>query len=337
MSSEWQREATEFLIQEYQKHPVLYDMRHPRYYNKTSRSKALSEMVMEINTNVRPGTSMKDVLRKIQTMRTQFGQELSKARRHSANGTVYQPTVWWYHGLSFLKQHIKHRSVDATSMTKSESESWKHESEDNNSFNVAYVRNGENSQSSNDFNPDYEHSNDDMEYETEVHYEINPIDMKSIKALELKPIPPNASVGSNKRETRHSDHGERKVTRSSQATFSTEQPYVTRASTSNDLNAEQGTATVLELKTLDATSTETITPIRTIATVATEERHRSLGSFVAAQMASIRDDYTFYETQMEILNIVNKGILRQLSVDKESTTVADEGDRDKRKNNDRNK
>uniref|UniRef100_A0A182NLC6 MADF domain-containing protein n=1 Tax=Anopheles dirus TaxID=7168 RepID=A0A182NLC6_9DIPT len=322
MSSDWQREATDFLIQEYKKHPVLYDMRHSRYYNKTARGKALTEMVMEINNNVRPGTTMKDVLRKIQTMRTQFGQELTKARRHALNGTVYQPTVWWYQGLCFLKQHIKHRSIEATSMG-SDTDNWKTEQDDNSTFNVSIVRNGDSSQSPNELNPDYEHSTDDMEYETEVHYEINPIDMKSIKALELKPIVPPTIVGSTKRESRHSDNGERRMTRSSQPSSSSEQTYVTRASTCHDLVAEQGTPTVLELKTLDAVTAETIATPRANGPAVSEERYRSLGSFVASQMASIRDDYTFYETQMEILNVVNKGILRQLAVDKEAAKAAD--------------
>lgn len=48
------------------------------------------------------------------------------------------------------------------------------------------------------------------------------------------------------------------------------------------------------------------------------DRARSLGQFVSSQIALIKDDYLFYSTQMEVLNVINKAQLKQLQMDKES-------------------
>uniref|UniRef100_A0A182JTD2 MADF domain-containing protein n=1 Tax=Anopheles christyi TaxID=43041 RepID=A0A182JTD2_9DIPT len=327
MTAEWRRDATEQLIQAYKKHPVLYDMRHPRYYNKSFRGKALSEIVEDVQ-QVRPDTSMKDVLRKIQTMRTQFGQELTKARRHSMNGSMYQPTVWWYQGLSFLQHHIKHRSVDATNSV-IDNEGWKSELDENSSFNVSIVRNGDNGSPNDLSNADYEHSTDGMEYETEVHYEINSIDMKDIKALELKPIAPASSSSGSKRELRYLDRSDRKVARTSQVSLK-DAKIVSHSSTPDPLSTDQSTPTVVELKPVASVPDNTMFSTISIP----EARHRSLGNFVASQMACIKDDFQFYETQMEILNVINRGILRQLQADKKNARHAEEAGKEKRDNRD---
>uniref|UniRef100_A0A182P6S1 MADF domain-containing protein n=1 Tax=Anopheles epiroticus TaxID=199890 RepID=A0A182P6S1_9DIPT len=322
MSAEWRRDATEQLIESYKKFPVLYDMRHPRYYNKTFRGKALAEIVDDVQ-QVRPETTMKDVLRKIQTMRTQFGQELTKARRHSMNGSVYQPTVWWYQGLSFLQHHIKHRSVDAGTPILGDSD-WKQEHDENSSFNVSIVRNGDSASPNDLSNPEYEHSTDGMEYETEVHYEINSIDMKDIKALELKPIVPTPAAGS-KREARYLDRTDRKVARTSHASVNDAKVVASSVSEGEAPLLAESTATVVQSQT-----NAMIPDSKTLHNFSTAiDRHRSLGDFVASQMACIKDDYSFYETQMEILNVMNRGILRQLALDKKNARQIEEAAEDK--------
>uniref|UniRef100_A0A182XJ44 MADF domain-containing protein n=1 Tax=Anopheles quadriannulatus TaxID=34691 RepID=A0A182XJ44_ANOQN len=324
MAVEWRRDATEQLIQSYKKHPVLYDMRHPRYYNKTFRGKALSEIVDDVQ-QVRPDTSMKDVLRKIQTMRTQFGQELTKTRRHSMNGSMYQPTVWWYESLSFLQNHIKHRSVDAVPTM--ENDGWKSEHDDSSSYNVSIVRNrGDSGSPSEINNVEYEHSTDGMEYETEVHYEINSIDMKDIKALELKPIVSASVSAGSKRDARYLDRSDRKVARTSQVSLKDAKIVNHHSPTPESVPAEPATATVVELKPVASMSDNIAFPTVSLSNA----RHVSLGNFVASQMACIKDDFQFYETQMEILNIINRGILRQLAVDKKNARIAEEAGKEKR-------
>ncbi|XP_052890433.1 uncharacterized protein LOC128298702 [Anopheles moucheti] len=304
MSVEWKRDSTEMLIESYKKHPVLYDMRHPHYYNKTVRGKALAEIVNDV-IHLRPETTMKDVVRKIQTLRTQFGQELTKSRRHSLNGTVYHPTVWWYQGLNFLQPHIKHRSFDPNP-TMGDMDNWKQEPDDNSSFNVSIVRNGKSLSPNNLSNPDYENSADEVEYETEVHYEINSIDMKDLKRVELKPITPGASTGNKRESNWYLDRDNRKAARTSQTA-----PIVVQEETE-----EQTTTTLMELNPVNSSLDNTVTRNVTI----TDDRYRSLGNFVGSQMAKIKDDYLYYETQMEILNIMNRGILRQLALDNQNGT-----------------
>ncbi|XP_053672007.1 uncharacterized protein LOC128722187 [Anopheles nili] len=309
---EWKRNAMDKLIQEYKKHPVLYDMRHPRYYNKNIRRQALTSLVDEMQ-DVRPDTTLKDVLRKIQSMRTQFGQEITKARRHLRNGTEYTPTVWWYQGLSFLQHHIKHRTADSSHMATDSDASWKQEIDDNSTYNVSIVRNG-GSGSPTDLNSaDFEHSNDGTEFETEVHYEINPIDVKNIKSVELKPILP--PVNANKRELRSlPERTDRKMARLSQGTLNDRR--ATSSPLRQDLSVERQDASGT-IEVLAATNTSAFVENATLRTFPMgDDRSRSLGDFICAQMCSIKDNYTFYETQMEILNVVNRGILRQLAIDK---------------------
>lgn len=331
MSLEWLREATELLIQAYKKHPVLYDMRHPRYYNKSVRAKAISEIVEDVQ-QLRHDTTMKDVVRKIQTLRTQFGQELTKARRHSLNGSVYLPTVWWYQGLSFLQNHIKHRSFDPNP-SMGDMDAWKPDPDDSSTFNVSIVRNGKSSPSNDLSNTDFDNSADEieMEYETEVHYEINPLDMKEIKRVELKAIPQTGA--GNKRDGRYlCDREGRKIARTSQTVHSNDQ-QVQRAGSPE---AEQGVSA-------EQTTPASLVEQKTFSTIAenmlqrgADDRQTSLGNFVSTQMKSIKDDYIYFETQMEILNIMNRGILRQLALDKKNGKTDQESsrERDQNKNHD---
>uniref|UniRef100_A0A182YGP2 MADF domain-containing protein n=1 Tax=Anopheles stephensi TaxID=30069 RepID=A0A182YGP2_ANOST len=290
-------------------------MRHPRYYNKPVRRAAL-EMIVEDVRQERPETTMKEIVRKIQTLRTQFGQELTKIRRHAQKGSVYRPTVWWYQGLNFLQHHIKPRT--GGNCSQSDIDSWKQEQDDSSStYNVSIVRNG------GSVSPSEHHGIDsgeeEVEYETEVHYEINSIDMKDMKALELKPIIP-ASSGALKREGRYVDRDDRKAARLS-ATVERDDPVSHRtelspvpstAEPAPNVVPAQGKATSGELKSFAWGSQMG------------SERHTSLGHFVGSQMSSLKDDYIYYETQSEILTIMNRGILRQLALDKKNNAKADQ-------------
>lgn len=109
-SSDWKRPALEILLKLYHEHPILYDMRHPKYYAKMERQKALNTII-DLLEDHRPGTTTGDILKKIQTMRTQFGQEYGKVRKAQSKGTEYHPTIWWYQHLSFLRKHVKPRAA----------------------------------------------------------------------------------------------------------------------------------------------------------------------------------------------------------------------------------
>ncbi|XP_052868993.1 uncharacterized protein LOC128274737 [Anopheles cruzii] len=302
---EWKRDATERLIEEYRKHQVLYNMRHPRYYNKGARNEAVTRL-LDVVQQYRPETTPQDVLRKIQTLRTQFGQETSKSRRLTQSGKMYQPTAWWFKGLSFLQNHIKHRSsspVDSDS-------SWKQEVDNNSSINVSIVRNANNDAELS--NIEYDHSMD-LDYDREIHYEINAIeDIKNVKTLEVKPVimasSSSAALQRHKMKTQSrcgsQEHYYQEPSQSPQPT-----EYTTAFQTSN--MQEQSVAKQ------ELISGNTVTEI-----VVVSERCKSLGNFIASQMACIKDDYLFYEAQMEMLNIMNRGVLRQLAIDKSNREAA---------------
>ncbi|KFB35971.1 hypothetical protein ZHAS_00002955 [Anopheles sinensis] len=288
-SAEWKREAVEHLIEQYRKQPVLYNMRHPRYYNKSSRNEAVTTILAEMH-EVRPESTAQDILRKIQTLRTQFGQEISKARRASKHGMAYRPTAWWFKGLSFLQDHIKHRSISPEPI---DLESSIKKDVDDNTFKVSIIHTDplENEMSNND----YEHSMDEGDYDTEIHYEIDTIDQRNNKTLEIKPVPLASQF--NKQQNNDSDRKSR-----GSFIFQSEQQLGPTGGTVIDLPTAKDQSVILG---------DLVVP---------NERYRSLGNFVASQMLQIKDDHLFYSTQMEVLNVINRAILQQLSYDKGSTS-----------------
>ncbi|XP_058118690.1 uncharacterized protein LOC131287602 [Anopheles ziemanni] len=289
-SAEWKREAVEHLIEQYRKQPVLYNMRHPRYYNKASRNDAVSTILIAMH-DVRPESTAQDILRKIQTLRTQFGQEITKARRASKHGMAYRPTAWWYKGLSFLQDHIKHRSispdpneVDGTVIKK--------DVEDN-TFKVSIIHSDPiESETSNN---DYEHSMDEGDYDTEIHYEIDTLDHSNNKTVELKPV--SLASQFSKQQTNDSDRKSR-----GSFAFQPEQQLAPAGGTVVELPPPKEQSVILG------------------DLLVSNDRHRSLGNFVASQMSQIKDDILFYSTQMEVLNVINRGILEQLKYDKGTTS-----------------
>lgn len=50
------------------------------------------------------------------------------------------------------------------------------------------------------------------------------------------------------------------------------------------------------------------------------DRSKSFGQFVSSQIAAVKDDYLFYSTQMEVLNVINKAQLKQLQMDKDAAS-----------------
>lgn len=289
-SAEWKREAVEHLIELYRKQPVLYNMRHPRYYNKGSRNEAVCTILAEMH-DIRPESTTQDILRKIQTLRTQFGQEISKARRASKHGMAYRPTAWWFKGLSFLQDHIKHRSI-SPDPSEVDSSNIKKDVEDN-TFKVSIIHSDP--LESEISNNDYEHSMDEAEYDTEIHYEIDTIDHRNNKTVELKPVTLTSQFG--KQQTNDSDRKSR-----GSFVFQPEQQSAPTGGTVVDLPPAKDQSVILG---------DLVVP---------NERHRSLGNFVASQMLQIKDDHLFYSTQMEVLNVINRAILQQLMHDKGTTS-----------------
>ncbi|XP_053693519.1 uncharacterized protein LOC128741604 [Sabethes cyaneus] len=278
-SGEWKRPALEVLLKLYREHPILYDMRHPKYYNKTERQKALNTII-DMLEDLRPGTTSNDILRKIQSMRTQFGQELTKVKKRQNKGLTYVPTIWWYNYLSFLRIHIRPRSAIEDDA--------RHQSD-----------------------PEYEnYADDSLEYDgdSEVIYEIQSVS-KGIKA---------EASGNAKAE--NGNDKEEIIYEITEANTVVPKRKIDLNNSDEQILKQARTETVIEEEPIQSSSGGEGSGSRKteICEIAVDgDRCHSLGRFVSSQMASIKDDYLFYATQMDVLNIINKAQLKQLLFDKE--------------------
>lgn len=64
-------------------------------------------------SKTRPSTTINDVTKKIQSLRTQYGQEQSKidkSKTQEPSGLEYVPTIWWFSELGFIKDFMKKRT-----------------------------------------------------------------------------------------------------------------------------------------------------------------------------------------------------------------------------------
>lgn len=227
------------------------------YYNKIARKSSLEKVVGKVQQS-RPDTTEHDVYRKFQTLRTQYGQEWAKVRKsHSAHeGFVYQPKIWWWRPLAFLRPFMKPRS------------------------SVSYVAVKDDSSSLKD---DYEEE-DESEIIQEIHLEM----------------------------PEHSDPPHKKIRLgSSQGEVITDE--VTKE---NYVIIEEQLSTAGDERQQREIIVEpyqsTAQPYQSQTDSSEPKRHEEIGKFVAAQMATIKDDILFYRTQMDILTLINKAQIKQL-------------------------
>lgn len=294
-SHDWKRSALEILLKLYHEHPILYDMRHPRYYAKAERQKALTTIVDMLEDH-RPGTTTADILKKIQTMRTQFGQEYGKVRRSLAKGIEYVPTVWWYQQLSFLRKHIKPRSI------KEEMEEFQDQEDD-------YLSTSQTN--------DEEYEN----YTTEEAFELE----NSEIVYEIQSSPP----GKGPKE-------EAKIYRQRDSTASGKEEIIYEITNSNTVipkrklevinSGEPNAKQQRKDNSHDQSATSSphgeanVKRAEVFEITVEPDRSKCFGQFVASQIAAVKDDFLFYSTQMEVLNVINKAQLKQLQMDKDAAS-----------------
>lgn len=283
-NAEWKRPALEVLLKLYREHPILYDMRHSKYYNKSERQKALNTIIDMLEDH-RPGTTSNEILRKIQSMRTQFGQELTKMKKQQNKGLAYAPTVWWYNYLSFLRGHIRPRSgIDEEDFKiKQQPPEGEYES--------------------------YNEESLDYDGESEIIYEIQSTP-KGVK---------NESC--NNIKLQNSNDKEEIIYEITQANTVVPKRKVELNTTDNQIFKQPRTETTIlddsSIRPSSVADCSTSRKIEVCEMTIDSDRSHSLGRFVTSQMASIKDDYLFYATQMDVLNVINKAQLKQLLIDKE--------------------
>lgn len=115
--SDWPRATIEDLIKAYKKEPHLYDQKDKLYYNKIARNLSITK-ILEAVQKSRPETNANEISKKIQTLRTQFGQEVNKIEKSQSLGEdlIYKPKVWWYKHLEWIGDFMKTR-VDSTPLS----------------------------------------------------------------------------------------------------------------------------------------------------------------------------------------------------------------------------
>ncbi|KAF5271422.1 hypothetical protein FQR65_LT17618 [Abscondita terminalis] len=108
----WTTESVGILIDEYQKYPCLYIIKHPLYHNRNSRTEGLKN-ISEIVNSVRPGTTIEEIKTKWSSLRSTYIAEKRKYENSlkSGSGTdyVYKPSLWYFDRMSFLNEHVAAR------------------------------------------------------------------------------------------------------------------------------------------------------------------------------------------------------------------------------------
>ncbi|XP_073833857.1 uncharacterized protein [Musca autumnalis] len=112
----------EFLLC-YEKQRCLWDTAHPGYTRRDERNesyKTLSKIMEKYN---KP-SSLYDVRKKINTIRSSYKRELRKIMQSEACGddNLYQPKIWWYDYCKFLTTTDKHSQGMSPATTLSDDE-----------------------------------------------------------------------------------------------------------------------------------------------------------------------------------------------------------------------
>lgn len=219
------------------------------YYNKQARQTAIDKILKAVLKH-RPGSSTHDIIKKIQVLRTQYGQEVTKIKKSRKYGDeyVYAPKIWWFPELNFLKDYMKSRPTSAK--LKDEAVS------------------------------------DEEESVVQPEFVATPTTSSGSKRIRLSEenITIVDRTGTPLTDTTHN------------SSKNTSNKYVIYENDSFENDQEHQSEIIVEPYTKP---TEV-------------KRHEEIGKFVAAQMATIKDDILFYQTQHEILTVINKANLKQL-------------------------
>ncbi|CAH1406662.1 unnamed protein product [Nezara viridula] len=90
-------------IKTYESSPVLWNRLDPNYMNKLKKRKALKKLKV-IYREIRPQAKVRDVVRKLNTLRFKYRRELCRIKNEMKNGgeEFYGPNSWVLHSLKFL-------------------------------------------------------------------------------------------------------------------------------------------------------------------------------------------------------------------------------------------
>ena len=109
MSSEiqWPRDAVNILIDEYQEHPCLWDMKSKSYIDRNAKRIAyrnICKRLMAIYPHI--AFDNEKIKKKIHTIRNQYRIETNKMKSSMKPGSgfyaVHKPKLWFYDKMHFL-------------------------------------------------------------------------------------------------------------------------------------------------------------------------------------------------------------------------------------------
>jgi len=120
-NSRWNEETTLKFVQLYHEHENLWNMFVPEYRNRDTRSASMQFIARELNI---PNFTMKDVPKKIKSLRSTYYLELAKVEKSKASGGgtsfVYKPLVPWYTDMSYIinTATVKGKETDSNLVSK---------------------------------------------------------------------------------------------------------------------------------------------------------------------------------------------------------------------------
>jgi hypothetical protein len=105
MSSFSRDVVRKIIIEDYENHPELYNVQHTFYKNKTKRQECLKRITNIVNEFCGISTTDENV-KKINGLRTQFLNEISKEKKSETSGKgrsqLYKSNWWCFELLNFL-------------------------------------------------------------------------------------------------------------------------------------------------------------------------------------------------------------------------------------------
>lgn len=105
MSGRWNDATTLKFVQLYRANENLWNMFIPEYRNREARSESLQSIVDELNC---PNFTVKDVPKKIKSLRSTYYLEVAKIEKSKASGAgadfVYKPSVPWFDDMKYIMQ-----------------------------------------------------------------------------------------------------------------------------------------------------------------------------------------------------------------------------------------
>ncbi|XP_037936581.1 uncharacterized protein LOC119670406 isoform X2 [Teleopsis dalmanni] len=104
----WSRAETIALIQEFRKHPCLYDPSHPENTNLIKRKHSYISIFNKLSA-VKTGLSINKIKAKLKILHTQLKKEVKLASLCQKDHGNYRPTLWCYKEISFLRDFIKYQ------------------------------------------------------------------------------------------------------------------------------------------------------------------------------------------------------------------------------------